>query len=132
MELLPADYALCAIAVVMAVTGLFRGFSGSLAFVAAFAAAVFAAAFGWTCSASFTAVAWQRVAGVALATLLTFGIVRIVVKKIVNGILSQPSDAIFGMLTGLVMALMLVLAWAWSGIFVEYSRLVQGVAAYVR
>ena len=38
MELQPADYVLCALALTAAVTGLFRGFSGTLAFLAAIAA----------------------------------------------------------------------------------------------
>ena len=116
----------------MAVLGLFRGFSGTLAFAAASAAGLFVASFGWAYSAAFTAVAWQRAAGVALATLLSFALVRIIVKRVVNGMLAQPSDAIFGMLTGLAMAALLVLAWAWSGVYVEYSCLVQEVASHVR
>ena len=44
MQFLPADYAICGLTVVLAVTGLFRGFSGTLAFVLATlaASAVFA------------------------------------------------------------------------------------------
>ena len=132
MQLLPADYAICAIAVVMAVMGLFRGLSGTLAFAAASAAALFAASFGWVYSASLTEVTWQRAGGVLLAALLAFALVRVVVKKLVNGMLAQPSDAIFGMVAGLLIAALLVFAWAWSGMYPEYSRLVQEVASHVR
>ena len=132
MQLLPADYAIGAVAVVMAFLGLFRGFSGTLAFAAASAAAMLVGSFGWTLSASFTDVAWQRAGGVLVAALLAFALVRIVVKRIVNGMLAQPSDAIFGMLAGLAITALLVLAWAWSGVYLEYSRLVQEVASHVR
>ena len=132
MDFLPADYAIVAVAVVMAVLGLLRGLSGTLAFAAASSLAVFVASFGWTCSAAFTDVVWQRAGGVLLATLLSFALVRAVVKRLVNGMLSQPSDAVFGMLAGLAISALLVLAWASSGMYVEYSRLVQEVASHVR
>ena len=128
----PADYVLCGITVVMAVLGLFRGFSGTLGFVLGAVAAAFAASFGWAYSASFTDVAWQRGAGVLVATLLTFGIVRLIVKKLVNGLLAQPSDAIFGFLIGAALGVLILLAWAYSGAFLEYSSLAQQVASYVR
>ena len=132
MQLLPADYAICAVAVVMAVLGLFRGLSGTLAFAAASAAALFVVSFGWAYSAGVTSVVWQRAGVVLLAVLVAFAFVRIIVKKFVNGMLAQPSDAIFGMLAGLAMSALLVLAWAWSGVHAEYSRLVQEVAVHVR
>ena len=132
MQLLPADYALGAAAAVLAVLGLFRGLSGTLAFAAASAMAVFAGSFGWEYSAAFTAVTWQRAGGVLVATLLVFAIVRIVVRRLVHGMLDQPADAIFGLLTGLGLAALLVFAWARSGLFLEYSRLVQEVASHVR
>ena len=132
MQFLPADYAIGAIAVVLAVLGLLRGLSGSLAFVAASAVALFAGSFGWELSAAFTAVTWQRVIAVLVATLLVFALVRIVVRRLVNGMLDQPADAIFGLLAGLGVAAFLVLAWARSGLYAEYSRLVQEVAAHVR
>ena len=132
MQLLPADYVLCGLAIVMAVTGLFRGFSGTLAFLLASALAALAAGFCWTLSASYSDVVWMRAVGVLVATLLAFGLVRFVVKKIVNGLLAQPADAIFGMLAGAIAGALLVVAWAWSGVYLEYSNLARGVAAYVR
>ena len=132
MQLLIADYAIGAIAVALAVLGLIRGLSGSLAFAAASAMAVCAGSFGWEYTAAFTAVTWQRVCAELVATLLVFALVRIVVRRLVNGLLDQPADAIFGFLAGLGIAALLVFAWARSGLFVEYSRLVQEVASYVR
>ena len=129
---LAADYAICGITVVMAVLGLFRGFSGTLGFVLGVVAATFAASFGWVYSASFTDVAWQRGAGVLVVTLLVFGVVRLIVKKLVNGLLAQPSDAIFGFLVGAALGVLILVAWAFSGTYLEYSTLVREVSAYVR
>lgn len=128
----PADYALCALALVLTLLGLFRGFSGSLAFVAALAAASAAALFGWTFSASLTEVVWQRGAGVLVATLLVYGLVRLVVKKLVNGLLAQPSDAIFGGLLGAALAALALVGWAQSGVYLEHSTLARELAAVLR
>ena len=129
-----ADYALCATAVIMAVTGLFRGFSGSLAFFAAVAAAGATAVFAWPQSADFTDVMWMRAGGVLVSSLLVFGIVRVIVKKTVNGLLAQPTDALMGFLTGAAFALLILAAWAFSGVYLEYStlatRLSQLMTAY--
>ena len=132
MELLPADYALCGLTLVLAVTGLFRGFSGTLAFVLATASAVLAGMFGWTYSESFTPVVWMRVAGMLVGTLLVFGLVRMIVKKLVNGLLAQPSDALFGMAIGALCGVVVLVAWASSGLYPEYSNLVKAVAPYVQ
>lgn len=132
MEFLPADYVLGGIAVVMAVLGLFRGFSGTLAFFVAGAAAAAVAALGWPFSASFTEVMWQRVAGVLVATLLGFGLVRLIVKRLVNGLLAQPTDAIFGFVIGAAFGAALLVGWAYSGFHLEYSNLATQVAAYLR
>ena len=128
----PADYALCGITIVMAVLGLFRGFSGTLGFVLGVVAAAFAATVGWTYSTSFTAVMWQRGAGVLVVTLLAFGLVRLIVKKLVNGLLAQPSDALFGMAIGVLCGAVVLVAWASSGLYPEYSNLVKAVAPYVQ
>jgi len=132
VEFLPADYVLGGLTLVMAVTGLFRGFSGTLAFAIGVAAATFAATFGWSYSASFTEVVWMRVAGTLVGTLLTFGIVRLVVRKLVNGLLAQPSDAFFGFLIGASFGILLLLVWAYSGLYIEYSFLATEAARYVR
>ena len=129
---LPADYALCGLTVVMAVLGLFRGFSGTLGFVLGAIAALVTASFGWTYSASLTTVMWQRGTGVLVATLLAFGLVRLIVKKLVNGLLAQPSDAVFGFLIGAALGVLILVAWAHSGIYLEYSILAREASAYVR
>ena len=129
---LPADYALCGLTIVMAVLGLFRGFSGTLGFALGAIAALVTASFGWTYSASLTTVMWQRGTGVLVATLLAFGLVRLIVKKLVNGLLAQPSDAVFGFLIGAALGVLILVAWAHSGIYLEYSILAKEAAAYVR
>ena len=129
---LPADYAVCGVTIVMAVLGLFRGFSGTLGFVLGTIAAALAGTFGWTYSASLTDVVWQRGAGVLVGALLSFGLVRLIVKKLVNGLLAQPSDAIFGFLVGAALGVLILVAWAYSGAYLEYSLLAKEAAAYVR
>ena len=126
---LPADYVLCGLTIVMAVLGLFRGFSGTLGFAVGACAAFFAATFGWTLSADFTEVLWMRGAGVLVVTLLVFGFVRLVVKKLVNGLLAQPTDALAGALVGLALAALLLVAWAHAGVNLEYSFLAQTLAS---
>ena len=126
-----ADWLLCGLTVVMAVLGLFRGFSGTLAFLLATFSAALAGNFGWLYTVNFTEVLWQRALATLVGTLLIFGIVRLFVKKLVNGLLSQPSDAIFGFLTGAAFGALLLAAWVWSGLYLEYSYLAGGLAAYV-
>lgn len=127
MTFLPADYVLAAFALTMAVTGIFRGFSGTLAFVLATAAAGGAAAFGWMYLAQYVASVWMRAGATLVLGLVVFGLVRVVVKKSVNGLLAQPADAIFGFLFGAAVGVGVPALWAWSGMFVEYS----GVASFM-
>ena len=75
---------------------------------------------------------WQRAGGVLVATLLAFGLVRLIVKKLVNGLLAQPSDAIFGFLIGSALGAAVLFAWAHSGLYLEYSYLAKELSAYVR
>lgn len=132
MQLLPADYGVACLTLVLAVTGLFRGFSGTLAFLLATAIAVLAAGFGWSWSGTVSDVVWLRAAGVLVAALLVFGLVRLVVTKLVKGLLAQPADAVFGLLTGALAGAAIVVGWAWSGMYLEYSALAREAAAYVR
>lgn len=132
MELLPADYVICALALTAAVLGLFRGFSGTLAFLAALASGGATAFLSWTSSADLTDVVWMRGVGVLVLSLLAFGIVRILVKKAVNGLLAQPTDAIFGFLIGVASVVLAVAAWACSGIFLEYSAFASMAASWLR
>lgn len=132
MQLLPADYVLCGVTLVMAVTGLFRGFSGTLAFMLATVAAAGAGFLGWPYSASFTPVLWMRGAGTLVGVLLVFGLVRLIVKKLVGGLLAQPSDALFGAVIGSLIGVLLLVIWSYTGFHIEYSNLAQEIAPYVR
>ena len=132
MQLLPADYVLCGVTLVMAVTGLFRGFSGTLAFMLATVAAAGAGFLGWPYSASFTPVLWMRGAGTLVGVLLVFGLVRLIVKKLVGGLLAQPSDALFGAVIGSLVGVLLLVIWSYTGFHIEYSNLAQEIAPYVR
>jgi len=131
MEFLPADYALGGLTCVLVVLGLFRGLSGMLAFVLASLTAVVVGMFVWPYSVTLTVVMWQRALGSLLVVLLSFGLVRIIVRKFVNGLLAQPADALFGLTIGLACGVLLVLVWAKIGIGLEYSAIVQKAAPYV-
>ena len=132
MTLQTADYALCAFAVTAAVTGLFRGFSGTLAFALASAAAAAVGSFGWAWSPRVVDALWARAGLVLVISLLGFGLVRFVVEKLVNGLLAQPTDALLGAFIGAMLGVAVVIAWAWTGLFLEYSALVRAAAEYVR
>lgn len=132
VEMLPADWVLAAATLAMAVLGLFRGFSGTLAFIAASASAAAAALFGWNALKPYIGVEWQRGAAILLAALLVFGLVRIIVKKIVNGLLAQPTDSILGFILGAASGVFILVGWAFSGYYLEYSNLALEVARHVR
>ena len=129
MNLLPADYVLAGLAIILTVTGLFRGFSGTLAFLLASSAAAVAGSFGWPFSAGLTDVLWMRASGVLGVVLLVFGFVRMIVRKLVNGLLAQPSDALFGALVGACIGVLIAVGWAWSGFHLEYSNIATQIAA---
>lgn len=132
MHLLPADFVWLAIALVMAILGLFRGFSGTLAFVLALCTSALLSSLGWVYSKGYIEHVWLRGIGVLVVGLLVFGIVRIIIKRMVNGLLAQPSDAIFGFVVGVLFACVLILVWARLGIYLEYSYLASEAAKWVR
>lgn len=127
----PADYILCGLTGVMAILGLFRGFSGTLAFFVAGLAAALTASLGWPFSATFVEEPWMRVVVVLVCSLLAFGLVRIIVKRLVNGLLAQPTDALFGSLIGAAFGVAILVGWAYSGFHIELSHLATTVASYL-
>lgn len=130
-EFLPADYVLMALAVASAVLGLFRGFSGMLAFCIATGAAGIAGSLGWRISEPVFEHLWIRVLAVLAGLLVVFGIVRALVRRFVNGLLAQPADAVFGFIAGIMLVALVAAGWAVSGLFLEYSRIASELAVYV-
>ncbi len=131
IEMLPMDWVLAGFVLSMAVMGLFRGFSGTLAFMAAIAAASVAGFKAWELAPNWLGQLWMCGAATLIVVLIVFGIVRLIVKKIVNGILAQPSDAVFGFVAGAVAGLVVIFVWAKTGLYTEYSNIVTEVAARV-
>lgn len=131
IEMLPMDWVLAGFVLSMAVMGLFRGFSGTLAFMVAIAAASVAGFKAWELAPNWIGQLWMCGAATLMVVLIVFGIVRLIVKKVVNGILAQPSDAIFGFVAGAVAGLVVIFVWAKTGLYTEYSNIVMEVAARV-
>lgn len=132
MQLLPADYVLCGLTAALAVLGLFRGVSGTLAFFAGSAAAVMTASLGWPLSAELTPELGYRIVGTVVATLVAFGLVRVIVRKLVNGLLAQPSDALLGCLLGVAVGALILAGWAMSGFHLELSNLATEASGYLK
>lgn len=129
-DLQNGDFVLLGIAAVMTLTGLLRGFSGTLAFVLASLAAAAVGTYAWTQLHAMSLQTWMQILAVILIGILVFGLVRLLVKKIVNGLLAQPADAVFGMIVGFAFALALAAIWAVSGIHHEQSRIVRQLSAW--
>ena len=87
--------------------------------------------FSWGYLTRWDMQTWVRGAITLTIALLVFGLIRAFVKKIVNGLLAQPADSIFGFLVGLLLGALLILAWAISGVGHEYSNIVREVAVHV-
>jgi len=102
MTFYTADYVMGVATLVAAILGLFGGFSGALGFCAGVAASGAAVKFGYPIAKDYIATQWMAALAVLVATLLAFGIARMVVKRIVKGLLAQPADAIFGALVAAV------------------------------
>ena len=130
-SLLPADYILIALTSTMAIMGLFRGLSGVLAFISAIVVSGAAGTFGWGFSARYLDEVWARGVVILIASLLAFGIVRAIVKKLVNNILSQPSDSIFGFLIGAAAAVLIAIIWAHLGCYLEYSAIATELHGHI-
>lgn len=131
MQLLPADYVLLAFGALCALVGLFRGLSGTLAFFVAIGAAVGVGDGVWLLSPPYIETVGLRALASFVAALVAFGLVRLLVKKLVNGILAQPSDALFGLLIGLFVAMVVAFVWAKSGVGTEYSTLIQSLQTLI-
>lgn len=132
MQFQGADYALCGAAALFVGLGLYRGFSGVFAFLVASVSTAFASVRIWPHVAALTDVAWLRIGLAVFAGVVVFGVVRIIVKKIVNGLLDQPVDAIAGLAIGVLCSGMLLLLAAHMPAVRECSSLARWAAAYVQ
>ena len=132
MELLPVDYILLGFVFFTMVTGGVCGLSGIVAFASALGLSAFSAVMLWPFALARFDSHWAAALAVFVAAIIAYAIVRAILKKTVNVMVSQPSDSILGMLVGLLLAAGFVYAWARIGFFAEHSSIVTGVAAYVR
>jgi len=136
MNLAPPDYVILALAAGGAVTGLFIGLSGALAFFVGAVGAGFAATFCWPLSASYFESGMTRGVAVAIASLVAFWIVRMVVRRTVKVALAQPGDALFGAVVAALSGLAAGLGVIWLAQFLgipgsEGSVLLSEVASHV-
>ena len=147
MELLPLDFVLVGVVVLLAGIGLFRGLSGELGSLAGFAAAS---------GAGFSLIGLARdcADGIGLGqyaataayvidfvfALVAFGITRWIVAKFVSVMVPQPTNAFLGMLSGLfkgVVAIGLLTGFGLmqpgtyaTGFFATHSAIVREVAVW--
>lgn len=90
------------------ILGLFRGASGFFSFVSATIISVASGIIFWPCIVDMIEQVSVRYLVLIVGLLLIFGLIRVVVKKVVNGLLSQPADSFFGLLISVAASLMLV------------------------
>ena len=113
MELSVLDYVVAAVSIGFAVAGLFIGFSGALGMLAGGVAAAVVGKLAWALSAGFLSEDWLRAIAVLVASLLSFGLVRLVVKKVAHGLVAQPADGILGAVTAFVVGFCLSAGGTW-------------------
>ena len=146
MELLPLDYVILGVVILLTGIGLFRGLSGELGSIAGFAAAVVAGCCligtARTCAAAIGTASFASPAAYVIDfvfALLAFGIVRFLVAKFVSILVPQPTNALIGALGGLLKGLVAVGLLAGIGLmrpgtystgcFAEYSAIIRLVAS---
>ena len=129
MEYAVADYVIAVVALAAAVLGIFNGFSGALAFFAALASGLFGARASWALYADWLPAVWTRALATLVSALVVFGLVRMLVRRMVTGLLKQPADSVFGFATGAVTGFLLSLGAAYllrlSGFIAFNSRFVD-------
>lgn len=102
-----ADYVILSASAIAGVAGLFIGFSGAAAFLAATVIGALSGRVVWSLSANFLETSWTRGLATAVVTLLIFGFSRWAVRRIVNGLLKQPADSCFGFLVSAITGIVL-------------------------
>jgi uncharacterized membrane protein required for colicin V production len=130
-KLLILDWLFIAIALIFSITGAFRGLSGTIAFVAAFSVSLASYYYFWPLSSEYFDSVPVRILVVMAVLLIVFGIVRLILKKTINVLISQPSDSIFGFLTGFALAFAILFVWVRSNLYLEFSYIATQLAQYL-
>ncbi len=105
--LTPLDYIFLALSCFFMLLGVVRGASGIFAFLVGIVISAAAVIFFWPTLESVIAQQPVRYLVACVGALLFFGGVRVIVRKVLNDILDQPADMIFGLVSGVVIAILM-------------------------
>lgn len=122
------DYILLALLCFFVIMGLFRGASGFFSFISATIVSATVALTSWPIVCGYTNSAWIRVLAIIVLVLLAYGVVRCLVGWLVNKLLAQPADAIFGMVLGAVLGALLIYIAANTALIREHSVIAREVS----
>lgn len=122
------DYILLALSCFFVIMGLFRGASGFFSFISATIVSATVALTSWPIVCGYINSAWIRVLAIIVLVLLAYGAVRCLVGWLVNKLLAQPADAIFGMVLGAVLGALLIYIAANTALIREYSVIAREVS----
>lgn len=126
-----ADYVLLALSCFFVILGVFRGVSGFFSLVSGSIVSFASSVFLWPVICGRFASPWVRAALVILAALVVFGLVRVVVGRIVSRLLSQPADSIFGLVLGAALGALLIYVVAGIPVAREYSVIAREVSRLI-
>lgn len=126
-----ADYVLLALSCFFVILGVFRGVSGFFSLVSGSIVSFASSVFLWPVICGRFASPWVRVALIILAALVVFGLVRVVVGRIVSRLLSQPADSIFGLVLGAALGALLIYVVAGIPVAREYSVIAREVSRLI-
>lgn len=126
-----ADYVLLALSCFFVILGVFRGVSGFFSLVSGSIVSFASSVFLWPVICGRFASPWVRVALVILAALVVFGLVRVVVGRVVSRLLSQPADSIFGLVLGAALGALLIYVAAGIPVAREYSVIAREVSRLI-
>lgn len=126
------DYVLLALSCFFVILGLFRGASGVFSFIAASVISFSTGVFTWESVCSLNVPTWAHFVITLVLGLVVFGIVRFMVKKLVNSLLAQPADSIFGLLLGFATSVLLVYVAAGLPLARENSVIAREASSYIK
>lgn len=132
MELQILDYAIVAAGAFFALVGLFRGFSGEVGSASGWIAGAAAAYFSWNEASIALPEKWMAIAVSAVISVFSFWIIRVVVSKLINKALSQPTDALVGCTLGLVKISAIVILLMHFGIGMDSSAILAAADRFLR